>query len=511
MAATSLIDFRDVQGLVRFGYGHHKEACYLLLRIRDAAAARTWCGTAPVATAEVQANPPSTALQVAFTYAGLRRLEAPADVLSGFSAEFQQGMAGEENRSRRLGDIGESAPEKWDWGSGERAPDAVVMLFAFPGQLRDFVAATQDAQFQEAFEVIRRLDTIDLEGYEQFGFKDGISQPEIDWDCTLDVSSPQIDYTNMSAAGEFLLGYANEYGKYTDRPLADAGDAGAADLLPALDVPQKKDVGRNGTFVVFRTLQQDVRGFWRFLDGASGSAAAARQQLGEKMVGREMDGSPLEPESASAIPGVPAGAKGDQNRFTYAEDAAAMHCPIGAHVRRANPRNTDFADRPTWWLPRVLSKLGFGSGASDFRSDIMASTRFHRLLRRGREYGASMLSPQQAVDEPALSAGAYDERGLHFICLTANINRQFEFVQNAWLMSTKFDGLTGESDPLLGNRAPIGDGRSTDNFTAPTEMGLARQICGMPQFITVRGGAYFFMPSVRALRYFSRAGTTAKA
>ncbi len=505
MAPTALIDFQDVQGLIRFGYVHHTEACYLLLRIRDAAAARAWCATAPVATAEELANPPQTALQVAFTYSGLVTLGVPADVLSGFSAEFQSGMAGEANRSRRLGDVGPSAPDKWDWGSGERSPDAVVMLFAFPGQLREFAATTQDARFQQAFEVVKRLDTIDLGGFEQFGFKDGISQPEIDWGCTLDVSTPRIDYTNLSAAGEYLLGYSNEYGKYTDRPLADAGDSRTADLLPALDVPQKKDVGRNGTFVVFRTLEQDVRGFWKFLDGGSGSIPAALQ-LGEKMVGREMGGNPLAPESASPIGGIPSGAKGDQNRFTYAKDAAATHCPFGAHVRRANPRNTDFADHPTWWLARVLSKLGLGVGAGEIRSDIMAPTRFHRVLRRGREYGAGKLTPQQAVDEAPPPDSAYDERGLHFICLAANINRQFEFVQNAWLMSTKFDGLTGESDPLLGNRTPIGDGRSTDNFTVPTEMGLARQVCGMPQFITVRGGAYFFMPGIRALRYFSRAG-----
>jgi deferrochelatase/peroxidase EfeB len=388
------------------------------------------------------------------------------------------------------------------------------MLFAFPGKLHDFAAATEDTAFHQAFDVIHRLHTIDLGGYEQFGFKDGVSQPQIDWDCTLNVSSPRIDYTNISAAGEFLLGYVNEYGKYTGRPVTGSSDSRTANLLPALDTPDKKDVGRNGTFVVIRTLEQDVRGFWKFLDGETGSVSSARQHLGEKMVGRDLNGNPLAPVSASPIPGIPAGPPGDQNRFTFAQDAAATHCPFGAHIRRANPRNTDYPDRPTWWLPRVLSKLGFSSSA--FRSDIMASTRFHRLLRRGREYGAAKLTPQQAVDEPRPSSAAVDEprpssaaddeRGLHFICLAANINRQFEFVQNAWLMSSKFDGLTGESDALLGNRTPIGDGRSTDNFTVPTELGLARCISGLPPFITVRGGAYFFMPGIRALRYFGSVG-----
>ena len=91
--------------------------------------------------------------------------------------------------------------------------------------------------------------------------------------------------------------------------------------------------------------------------------------------------------------------------------------------------------------------------------------------------------------------------GLHFICLNANISRQFEFIQNAWLMSAKFDGMSGEADPLLGNREPMPAGHSTDGFTMPQPNGMSRRIDGMPQFITVRGGAYFFLPGLRALRY----------
>src|ERR1039458_7610216 len=98
---TTSIDTKDVQGLVRFGYARLTEACYLLLRIRDRAAARAWCAVAPVATAELQAHPPDGVLQVAFTWAGLGKLGLPSNVLDGFSTEFQSGMAGEENRSRR--------------------------------------------------------------------------------------------------------------------------------------------------------------------------------------------------------------------------------------------------------------------------------------------------------------------------------------------------------------------------------------------------------------------------
>jgi deferrochelatase/peroxidase EfeB len=497
--ATS-IDPKDVQGLVRFGYGRLTEACYLLLRIRDAAAARAWCAVAPVATAEFLEHPPDNTLQVAFTWTGLRALGLPAGVLAGFSAEFQSGMAGDESRSRRLGDVGPSAPAVWYWGGPRSTPDVLVMLFAMPGKLEQWRRTVEDHAWSAAFELIRCLDTGDLGGHEPFGFKDGISQPEIDWEGASNVDGDRIIYSNLAAPGEFLLGYRNEYDKYTDRPVVDSTDRRTDSLLPAEDAPAKKDVGRNGTFVVMRTLEQDVRGFWKFLDRQAGSNSGALRQLAQNMVGRTIEGQPLAAASAVPIPGISSDPKDDLNRFTFDQDAAGTRCPFGAHIRRANPRNTDYPNRPSWWLTRVWSKLGFAS--TGMLTDIMASARFHRILRRGREYGPG-LTPEQAVQ----SAPPDDpERGLHFLCLNANIGRQFEFVQNAWLMSTKFDGLSGESDPLLGNRTPAGDGRSTDNFTIP-RAGMARRcISGLPQFITVRGGAYFFLPGIRALRYFSRVG-----
>ncbi len=496
------IDPTDVQGLVRFGYGRMTEGCYLLLRIRDAAAARAWCAQAPVATAELQEHPPDFAMQVAFTFTGLRAVGARPDVLAGFSAEFQTGMAGAESRSRRLGDIDASAPAAWRWGGPASTPDLVLMLFAVPGQLESYRRSVQDAAWSAAFELVDCLDTSNLGGYEPFGFKDGISQPEIDWAGPPTGGAERTTYSNLIAPGEFLLGYPNEYGKYTDRPLVDAADRGAVDLPSAEDIPAKKDVGRNGTYVVMRTLEQDVRGFWKFLDRQADSNPGARQQLAEQMVGRTMQGEPMAQPllqtSTAPIPGISSDAKDDANRFTFDQDPAGTRCPFGAHIRRANPRNTDYPDQPSGLLARVWSKLGFAS--KGFRTDIMASTRFHRILRRGREYGPG-LTPEQAVQ----SGPPEDPRqGLHFVCLNANIARQFEFVQNAWLMSTKFDGLSEESDPLLGNRTPLGT-RSTGNFTVPREAGVRQCISGIPQFITVRGGAYFFLPGIRALRYFSHA------
>ena len=158
-----------------------KEASYALLRVKDVAAARSWLRTAPVTSAVAMNPPPSTALQVAFTAAGLKALGVLDAVLAGFSSEFLAGMA-EESRSRRLGDVGSNAPEQWDWGYSANEPHLVVMFFAEPGGLRPSCKAPPETAWDEAFEELRWLDTSDLGSIEPFGFADGISQPQIDWE-----------------------------------------------------------------------------------------------------------------------------------------------------------------------------------------------------------------------------------------------------------------------------------------------------------------------------------------
>jgi deferrochelatase/peroxidase EfeB len=186
------------------------------------------------------------------------------------------------------------------------------------------------------------------------------------------------------------------------------------------------------------------------------------------------------------------------NGFTFERDPSGSACPFGAHIRRANPRNGDYPGHPQG-IARLLATLGFGPRG--FRDDLMSSVRFHRILRRGREYGPG-LTP---VD--ALAPGPPDEpeRGLHFVAINANISRQFEFLQNAWVMSTKFSGLTGESDPLLGNREPIPGCPATADFTMQSDRGPRRRVTELSQFVTLRGGAYFFLPGLAALRYLAQA------
>jgi deferrochelatase/peroxidase EfeB len=189
------------------------------------------------------------------------------------------------------------------------------------------------------------------------------------------------------------------------------------------------------------------------------------------------------------------------NQFTYDTDFFGERCPVGAHIRRANPRNPDLPGNPKGILPRLLRVLGFKS--AHIAEDLIAATRFHRILRRGRKYG-NALEPDEAIGNPNLDS---EERGIYFIGLMANISRQFEFVQNAWMIGTKFAGLSDESDPLVGNRARVPGCPATDGFSIPQASGLNHRITGLPQFVTMRGGAYFFLPSIRGLRYLSRLGS----
>jgi deferrochelatase/peroxidase EfeB len=238
------------------------------------------------------------------------------------------------------------------------------------------------------------------------------------------------------------------------------------------------------------------------MDQAANSNPEQRTRVAEAMLGRQLNGTPLMPLQNKPIDGV---GKDEQdrayNQFLYNSDPDGVRCPLGAHARRANPRNADFPNRVKGPISHLLQTLGFGH--KGLRDDLMSATRFHRLLRRGREYGPG-LSPEDALKpEPANE----EERGLHFICLNGNISRQFEFVQGAWMNTTKFDGLSEESDPLLGNREAVQCCPVSNTFSQPRENALRERRNHLPQFVTVRGGAYFFLPSLRALKYFATVGS----
>ncbi len=467
----------DIQALAKAGYNSLPDAGYLLMRVRDAAAARAWLQAfKPTVIGDLDGHLPS-AVHIAISAAGMRALGVDEAVIGGFSAEFVEGMAGDPSRSRLLGDIGPNAPAGWDWGGQAWEAHLVLLLFAEADGLPALRATIVTAAFAAAFDY-RELASARRDGREPFGFNDGASQPRIDWDGQRTPGQPQDrDYGNEITAGEFLLGYENEYGLFTARPLLAQDPTGL--LPPAADAPGQYDLGRNGSYLVIRQLEQDVDGFWRFANANGGV------ELAEAMVGRKLkSGDPLVASSPTPIRGVGPDPEDIRlNSFDFDSDSQGVACPYSGHIRRANPRTGDIPGGDQGLLRMLLSMLGFGV---DRRADTIASSRFHRLLRRGRKYGAAP-GPQ----------------GLHFIALNANLARQFEFIQGAWLASAKFGGMSAEQDPLLGARRPFPGDQPTDQFRQATIAGPCRQYDGLPQFITVKGGAYFFMPGVRALRWMA--------
>jgi deferrochelatase/peroxidase EfeB len=521
------IDAPDIQAIARTAFGSLNSARYLLLRINDPSAARRWLrGLAPASIAQVGESRPAEksaeVYQIALTATGLRKLGMRKDILAQFAPEFIEGMAGGENRSLRLGDIGANAPEHWDWGVGEKEPDILLILFSNADRGDAFAARMREQAKDAGLSEILVLADNDMGGREPFGFVDGVSQPTFDWDrARIPGTAADQDYTNLLALGELLLGYRNEYGLLTDRPLLAANEKNA-DLLPPGPL-DRRDLGRNGSYLVYRQLAQDVRLFWQWVAEAAARSRVTMDELAQSMVGRKLDGSPLRDLNVNrSIPGVgPYDAS--RNGFLFDTDPDGLSCPLGAHIRRANPRTGDAPGGRRGPLDRLLIMLGLTIRRARrptsstlpwprnttvwpfIRSedDAIASARFHRILRRGREYGIK-LDRKEALD-PATSD---PQAGIHFICLNANIARQFEFVQGAWIASAKFAALTGEQDPLLGNRepfptTPVAAPTATDGFSRPGAAPHCRHLTGLPSFVRVRGGAYFFLPGLAALKWIT--------
>jgi Dyp-type peroxidase family len=469
-------ELHDVQGLVARGYGNLGAACFLLVGIDDRAAGQGWLGTVAVSLTLADEHPDRRAVNVALTSGGLRKLALDPGVVGQFSNEFIDGMT-TAHRSRNLGDVDENAPDRWQWG-GPCTPevDAVLLLYARDeAELASFEREHAGA-LGAGLRMLARLGTSDLQGHEPFGFRDGISQPLIEG--LSKTGSPEITHR----FGEFVLGYPNEYGRYTDRPILDPA-ADPERLLPVEPETRRPDLGRNGTYLVFRQLSQDVHGFWRFLDHATkcadGSSDPVRRiRLAAKMVGRWPGGAPLALAPDGDDPGL-----AEANDFAYFHtDRMGGRCPIGAHIRRANPRDS--------------------LDPSPGTAKSWAINRRHRILRRGREYGAQ-LTPDEALSEDP-PRRVEEERGLHFICLNGNIARQFEFVNNTWLNNPKFAGLYDDADPLVAPSHPS-DGTFTVQSAAVRE-----RVTNVPRFVSVRGGAYFFLPGIAATRYLAGLGAKSR-
>ena len=545
------MEVSEIQSLVFGGLGFLRYGMCLGFRFgSDAKGARGWLREVQkdIAFGDGRKHG-DRAVILALGPTGLEKLQLPPSGLATFPPAFLHGMSSPA-RSRILGDEHKNAPDQWTWGGPKQAVDGLLLLYAPTADAlikvrSDMQACLTSHGHRTAMEVKfvaipekdapaeqRRLAKL-----EPFGFVDGVSQPAIRGTYK---ALRGADPIHIVEPGEFILGYPDNRGHMpagpTLPPLHDPNN-----VLPITGSPQHgfaraivnddRDLGRNGTFLAVRQLEQDVEGFWSY---CTNTAAHIRQLfplwidvtaefVGAKLVGRWQDGSSLvrfpyragseqsgqqhpmtrtaavadgvgqQVSQAAPAPTV-AGLESRQlgalalppaspvlvrrtdqpvrevgmtpdNDFLFgAEDPQGLRCPFGAHIRRTNPRES------------------FDPGSDE----QLSITNRHRILRVGRRY------------EP--EAGR--KPGLFFMCLNADIERQFEFVQQTWAQSPSFHGLVRERDPLVGSRdGAHADGASPDDgFSIPTRDGPVR-LREMPEFVRTIGGGYFFVPGKTLLEY----------
>jgi Dyp-type peroxidase family len=522
----------DIQGLISHGYRKLPAARYLLFRITNPLLAKQHLGSlvdqvknAGETRHNENKEERKPAVQMAFTSSGLKALGLPNDAIDTFPREFLEGMSYSYDdlknpgrkiteRSTLLGDVGLNDPANWHWGNEDNTVDCLLLFYA--KNTKELDPLTTDIYPDEStgLELAHTADTFtydpDKKTKEHFGFMDGISQPIIKG---FNKSGEIMDDKELFNPGEFILGFANQYQTYTHTPYIQ--NVQGSHSLHALDpVTGKKDLGKNGTYLVFRQMEQHVEKFWRYLFHNSKEKAATQNEraikLAAKMVGRWPEGEPLvtSPEKPDHTTEADKDLKKDLNSFNYSKiDNLGLRCPFGAHIRRTNPRDQVHA------------------GRGDKMSLEMSNK--HRMLRRGRIYGNPLdpdfnidniidmvrLIPLEEMDAQICydinsngeSTEAHDrkkieiKRGINFICLVSDISRQFEFVQSVWTNTRTFGELTNEADPII-SPGYTSDTETHADFTTP-QQNVRNRYKAVPEFTNVVGGAYFFMPGIRTLKY----------
>ena len=378
-------------------------------------------------------------ITLAFTWTGLRALGVPEESLATFPDEFREGMA---SRADILGDTGPNHPDNWVDGLASDDVHAIAILFARDDEQSRISIDNHDKLLART-DGVRSLSFLDLNAtppfnyaHDHFGFRDRLSQPVMEGSG----EEPTPGSGALLKPGEFILGYPDEDG-------------------PVANLPQPETLSRNGSFMAYRRLREHVAEFRDYLRENS-DTPEGEELLAAKFMGRWRSGAPLVLAPDRDDPGLGADPMRN-NDYNYKEmDPFGYACPLGAHARRLNPRDTAH------------------------------NMNRRRMIRRGATYG------------PALPDGAPDDgidRGIAAFIICADLVRQFEFAQNVWINDKAFHELGNEHDPICGTQ----DG--TLDFTVPKRP-IRKVHKGIPAFTTLTGGAYFFLPGVNALRYLTTLG-----
>jgi Dyp-type peroxidase family len=434
------LELDDIQGNVLRPYGF-RHATFVFVRVHDAGAARAWLGglvDRVTTSAPWIDGKPETALNIRFTHAGLRALGLPEEALESFSDAFREGMAA---RAGLLGDTGANTPAEWEQGLGTGEAHVLLRVDANDPDTVAREAERLEQELGAGGEVVNEQRSALLpSGRNHFGYVEGAGAVAVLGSGLTPqrgegIPEPWRGWRALKP-GEFILGYEDEDSELPDSPI--------------------DPYGRNGTYMVYRKYFMDVPLFTRFLREHAAATGGDEELLAAKVMGRWRDGTPLvlspdrpDPELAADPARV--------DDFRYGDDLEGLRCPLGAHVRRANPRDA----------------LGW-DGALSLR---------HRMIRRGVSYGPP-------PDDPEVEDGV--ERGLVFTCFVASLERQFETVQTAWISDGNVFKLGDDKDLLLAPEDP--NGKMTIQGDPP------RFLSPQPALVQLRGGEYLFQPGIAALK-----------
>lgn len=345
-------------------------------------------------------------------------------------------------RAEVLGDTGANHPNNWVGGLASPNLHAIVILFARDGAER-VRCESEHAKLIARYEGVELLSSLDLEATPPFGY-----------------AHDHFGYRDRMSQ-PVIEGSGEEPTPGTGAPLK-AGEfiLGYPDEDgPPANLPQPEILSRNGSYMAYRRLEEHVGKFRDFLR-EHGKTPEDQELVAAKLMGRWRSGAPLVLAPDRDDPALGADPQRNNN-FNYKQmDPFGYAVPLGSHIRRMNPRDT------------------------------AVNMNRHRMIRRGATYGPHL--PEGVPDDGA-------ERGIAAFVICASLIRQFEFAQNVWANDRNFHELGNERDPIIGNQ----DG--TLEYKIPKRP-IRKRITGLPAFTTVRGGAYFFLPGLKALRYLAALG-----
>lgn len=510
---TKELDLCDIQGNVVRAYGRFgfPIARYLLLNISNGDGGRQWLAALipRVTTSATWSNAPDglprpkATLNIAVTHAGLAALDLPLESLNSFSTEFAMGM---QKRKDILGDNGPSSPEHWDpvWRSDNDIHRTVHVLLTLNAVNRealeqqynwvnDQILATAGAvtlldghrapnhnicPYQEAHIIFENGQATPKE---HFGYTDGIGDPYFegipDPRTRIEGRGKQMADGSWQplATGEFLHGHLDEAREY---PPA------AAPIL----------LSRNGTYMIYRKLHQNVASFDALLAREGADYPGGSELMAAKFVGRWRDnGAPLvnAPDAVSKLQwdaeygkASPEQKDAMLSNFTYDDDMSGAKCPMSGHIRRLNPRASLEIKAGSCPGELVRNKGAFETPG--------ALVNRRRILRRGLPYGDSS---QRDSDK--------GDHGVIMMMLNADIGRQYEFIQQQWVNYGNDFREANDKDVILGNHSKHLPS-SVVHATDPSGDAPPRFVRNIPLLVETRGGDYFFVPSLTALRLIAR-------